>query len=295
MSDSLRSSQLMDKRQRARLFRQRLENAIKERNISRSELTRLARIDRSTLSALLFPHGTRLPNGQIIAGISSALNVSADWLLGLTSEQQGSAEILEASLQITGVEPAPIDANMIQWQREAAGYKIRHVPLRLPDLIKTGAVIDYEYSGYSTKTAQQARSDAKNQIDVMKQPETEFEICLPFQTFQSFAAGEQVWGALSPQHRYEQITYACELLDAFYPTVRIFLYDGLNHFLVPCTIMGPLRAVIFAGPAFFVFNTTVHIRALSQYFDLLIRHASVHPHEVTGWLRKLLDSEGLKL
>ncbi|NNG02912.1 MAG: transcriptional regulator, partial [Inquilinus sp.] len=56
---------------------------------------------------------------------------------------------------------------------------------------------------------------------------------------------------------------------------------------VPVTIFGPLRAAIYVGQAYIVFNSTEHIRVLTHHFDSLIRGAVVQPTDVPAYLRNL--------
>ena len=56
------------------------------------------------------------------------------------------------------------------------------------------------------------------------------------------------------------------------------------------TVFGSLRAVIYVGQAYLVFNTREHIRELVMHFDNLIRAAIVQPTEVVGVLQSLHDS-----
>lgn len=70
-----------DKRRRSALFRTRLAQAMKERGETQSGLARAIRVDRSTVSQLLKPETTRLPNAQVVAECAGHLGVSADWLL----------------------------------------------------------------------------------------------------------------------------------------------------------------------------------------------------------------------
>src|SRR3546814_2465267 len=79
------------------------------------------------------------------------------------------------------------------------------------------------------------------------------------------------------------------LVEELYPTYRWFLYDGLAHYSAPVTIFGPIRAAVYIGNMYFVFNSTEHIRALTQHFDNLIRGAIVQPPEVPQLLRLLLQ------
>src|SRR3546814_1973188 len=79
------------------------------------------------------------------------------------------------------------------------------------------------------------------------------------------------------------------LVDELYPTLLWFLYDGRAHYSAPVTISGPTRAAVYIGNMYFVFNSTEHIRALTQHFDNLIRGAIVQPPEVPQLLRLLLQ------
>ena len=69
----------MDKRDRADLFRSRLDEAMKREGITRSALARIAGVDRSTIAQLLGEEGDgRLPNAHLAAECAAALKVSAD-------------------------------------------------------------------------------------------------------------------------------------------------------------------------------------------------------------------------
>src|SRR3546814_18994843 len=78
-----------------------------------------------------------------------------------------------------------------------------------------------------------------------------------------------------------------DLLEELYPTFRWFLYDGLQRYSVPITIFGPLRAAIYVGQMYLVFQSTEHIRTLTENFDGLIRGAVAQPPEVPNHLRRL--------
>lgn len=115
----------VDKRDRATDFRDRLAKAMAARGLSQSALARAIGVDRSTISQLLTGTGARLPNAQVVAECASALNVSADWLLGLSARPEPLADLLAASTSITEAPRALIDDTIFGWHREAAGYKIR--------------------------------------------------------------------------------------------------------------------------------------------------------------------------
>ena len=114
------------------------------------------------------------------------------------------------------------------------------------------------------------------------------EVCCSRQSLESFARGEGVWRELDAEIRREQLCSMIYLIDELYPTFRWFLYDGVRRYSVPLTIFGPKRAAIYVGHMYFVFNSTEHIRVLTQHFDELIRAAVVQPREITTLLQHLL-------
>ena len=83
-----------DKRFTVQLFRERLEQAIDRAGVTRAGLARRIGVDRSTLSQVLSQESVRLPRADTVAAIASALQVSLDWLLGLSESNQLGADIL---------------------------------------------------------------------------------------------------------------------------------------------------------------------------------------------------------
>ena len=80
-----------------------------------------------------------------------------------------------------------------------------------------------------------------------------------------------------------------QLHDELYPRMRLYLFDGRRVYSAPLTIFGPLRASLFLGQSFFVFNTTEHIRTLTRHFDQLIRDAVVQSHALDDYIDGLLS------
>jgi hypothetical protein len=78
------------------------------------------------------------------------------------------------------------------------------------------------------------------------------------------------------------------LIEELYPACRWFLSDARDRFSAPITVFGPLRATIYVGQMYFVFNSTEHIRALTAHFDGLIRAAKIQPPSVIDLLHDLL-------
>ncbi len=279
----------MDRRDTVRVFRARLGEALERSRFNRSGLAREVGIDRSTLSQLLAKENDRLPRADTVAAIAAALQVSLDWLLGLSQEEKLGADILRQSLQIEPTSTDPADERLARWHAEAAGYKIRHVPTTLPDVLKTDAFIRYEFSAFHTATPQQAMAKSHARLAYMRLPETDMEIGSSVQILEGFARGEGIWRDLGGDDRRDQLRHMIDLVEELYPSLRWFLFDGLTRYSAPITVFGPRRAALYVGQMYFVFNTTEHIRVLTRHFDDLIRAAVVQPPEIGAFLRRLLD------
>ena len=277
----------MDRRDTAQRFRERLGEAMASARVNRSTLATRIGIDRSTLSQLLAPEVDRLPRADTAAAIAAALNVSLDWLLGLSQEAKLGADILLESVEVKLSADTPADESLAAWYAEAVGYKIRHVPATLPDLMKTEEVLDHEYRDFAARSADRAIADSHGRLAYVRLPETDIEICQSSQSLESFMHGEGIWRTLSLSARRNQLDHMIALNDELYPTLRMFFFDGLTHFSVPYTVFGPQRAVVYVGQMFFAFNTTEHIRVLSRHFDALVRAATVPAHAAGDFLRTL--------
>ena len=130
---------ILDKRDRADLFRNRLTQAMHAKNMSKSALSRETHVDRSTIGQLLRDDQPRLPNAQLTADVATALGVSTDWLLGLTNRPETPGDIVAAAMSLSPAERTSADKQLLAWHIEAAGFKVRHVPATLPDILKTEA------------------------------------------------------------------------------------------------------------------------------------------------------------
>ena len=155
----------IDKRNRAAQFRERLRQALQLSGISQAALARNIGVDRSTISQLLGDSGARLPNAQVVGECSAALNVSADWLLSLSDRPENATDIVANSLSLTRAPRALVDEQIYQWHRDAAGYKIRHVPATLPDMFKADAMLEWEYAPHLGRTIQQAIGTSKDRLN----------------------------------------------------------------------------------------------------------------------------------
>ena len=285
--DDLSPSAAFERQDAARLFRQRLGEAMQRAKLSQAQLAQRVGIDRSTLSQLLSAENDRLPRADTVAAIGNALQVSLDWLLGLRGEVELGAAILPEAPQVTLTPQSTADQDLARWHEEAAGYKIRYVPTSLPDLAKTDRVMEYEFDAYLARTSDQAIAASRDKLTYTRMPETDMEVCLPRQLIQGFALGEGIWRDLDKDARLEQIDRMTRVFEELYPSLRLYMYDARSLFAVPYTVFGPVRAVVYVGQMYFVFNTTEHIRTLTRHFDDLVRRAIVQANETPDYLRQL--------
>ncbi len=277
----------MGKRDTSAVFRVRLQQVIAESGLSRTAFADRLGTDRSTLSQLLSEKNLRLPRAETIAAIARQAHVSVDWLLGLTQEDALATGLLEETVALEPRVASPADEQLRQWHAEATGYKIRYVPTTLPDLLKTEAVIRYEYRVHETVPPEGRIEQSEDRLAYSRRPETDMEVCSSFQGLEGFALGQGLWKGLSVAARLEQIDVMVALLDELYPTLRWFLFDGLQRYAAPLTIFGPKRAAIYLGDMYLVSTSTEHIQTLTRNFDNLIRVAVTQPPEVPGYLRRL--------
>jgi transcriptional regulator with XRE-family HTH domain len=278
-----------DKRDRAALFRARLAQAMREAGVNQSALARVVGVDRSTISQLLAEGAARLPNAQVVAECAAALKVSADWLLGLTERPERLADLLAASMTVTEAPRALVDEQIFAWHQEATGYKIRHVPATLPDMLKTRAVMEWEYRPQLGRTAEQAIGASEDRLDWMRAAPSDYEIALPLHEIESFARAEGYYAGLPAALRRAQIDWMTEVIGQLYPTLRLYLFDARRVFSAPITVFGPLLAVLYMGRHYLAFRDTERVAGFTQHFDWLVREADLGAREVPGLLRKLRD------
>ncbi|MDM7933401.1 helix-turn-helix transcriptional regulator [Tabrizicola sp.] len=278
----------IDKRDRAPVFRARLAEAMVERKVSQAALARLTGVDRSTISALLQP-GTRLPNAQLAADCARALGISADWLLGLSGRPEPIADLLAASLSLTEAPRALIDERIFGWHQEAAGYKIRHVPATLPDMLKTRAVVEWEYAPQLGRTEEQAIGAFEDRLKWMRGAGSDYEIALPLHELTAFATGTGYYEGLAADLRLQQLQHLMTLCDQLYPSLRLCLFDARRLFSAPITVFGPLLAVIYMGRHYLAFRDSARVETITQHFDFLVREAEVGARDMVAHLQGLCD------
>lgn len=279
---------IINKLDRAALFRTRLAEAMEQTGTSRAALARATGVDRSTVTQLLSEADARMPGGHLVAACAETLSVSTDWLLGLSDRPEASADLLTATL--TEAERATsADDQIFAWHQEAAGYKIRHVPATLPDMLKTRAVMEWEYAGTMNRSPGQAIAVAEARLDWMRASESDYEIALPLHEMRSFAEGTGYYSDLPAGVRREQIDWILSVHDQLYPTLRLFLYDAARVYSAPITIFGPKLAAIYLGRYYVAFRDRDRVRALTRHFDWLVREASHTARDLIPVLSDLRD------
>ena len=184
---------------------------------------------------------------------------------------------------------ALIDAQLFAWHQEAAGYKIRHVPAGLPDMVKIRPMLEWEYAPSLGHTIDLAIASAEDRLNWMRQAQSDYEIALPLHELQGFARAEGYYRGCPKQIRIEQLKHLARLTEQLYPVMRICLFDARKIYSSPITIFGPLRAVIYLGQKYLVFRVPDRIQALSQHFDGLIRAAEIGTRDLPAIIGALLQ------
>ncbi|WP_108815336.1 helix-turn-helix domain-containing protein [Loktanella sp. Alg231-35] len=279
----------VDKRDRAQLFRERLSAAMTQTNATQSGLARQAGVDRSTLSQLLKDDGARLPNAQLVAECAAALGVSADWLLGLSDRPEQAADLVATAISMTEAPRAMVDDQIFAWHQEAAGYKIRHVPAGLPDMLKTIDILRWEYAPSLGKTIEQAIGASTDRLNWMRGSRSDYEIAIPMSEVEAFARAEGYYAGIPSELRKAQLLQFRDLHAQLYPGLRLHLFDQRELYSAPVTVFGPLLAVIYIGQNYLVFRDTERVTAITKHFDALVRAASISQKDLTVYFDGLIQ------
>jgi len=278
---------LIDKRMRAEQFRARLQRAMEEIGMSQSALARAIQVDRSTISQVLKDDGARLPSAHITGACATALGVSADWLLSLSDRPESAAELMSNTLSFTEAPRALVDERIFDWHREAAGYKIRHVPAGLPDMMKTRAMLEWEYAPHLGRTTEQAINASEERLAFMHNSSSDYEIALPIFELHSFAKGTGYYEGLPDALRRDQIDRMIDLTEQLYPRLRLYLFDARRLYSAPITIFGPLLAVVYVGSYYMAFRDRDRVATFTDHFDRLVREAYLGTRSLPDHLRAL--------
>ena len=270
-----------DKRDMAYVFRERMSMLIALRGLNFTQFARSVGVDRSALSQFLTPNSTRLPRAETLCVIAKSCGVSLDWLMGLIATEGDDGDIVPSieAMRLSGQDAVE---KIAEWNKEAIGYKIRYVPCSIPDFLRIQEVSDFEFKAHNQDIREAQDRQARQQLSGEPYLETDVEVCIPTQILEQLAKGQGIWQGLDEKIRHKQLRHMVTLIEEFYPTFRLFIYDQVDTYSSPYTIFGPLRAAIYIGNMYLVVNSVEHIKAMSQHFDRLIRAAIIPPDRVKG-------------
>ena len=269
-------------------FRERVSLVLARSGLSYAAFARKARLDRSTLSQLLTGPMPRLPRTETLAAIASTARVSVDWLLGLSQREEVGAEIIEAVMQIEPFGDTPAHGVFLEWLRAAQGTRICSVPIGIPDLLKTEAVLKKEFVDAFTSGTLTPVDAVTRRLEMLGQPHQQLELAISRDSLLAFALGIGQWAKIPPEIRREQLVHMIALVRQLYPTLRVYLYDEDMAYSVPFTVFGAQRVALFLGTNYLALNSPAHIEMFLHRFDGLIRVASTQPHEIADELARIM-------
>jgi len=225
-----------------------------------------------------------MPNAHLAAAYALVLEVSSDWLLGLTDRPERPGDVLATAMSTPQAERTSADAQLLEWHQEAAGYKVRHVPATLPDVLKTKSLLRWEYESFLGKSPEQAILAMEDRHTWMRDQISDYEIAVPISEIHSLAAGTGYYDGLDEEIRKDQLLQLGRITDELYPQLRIFAFDARRIFSAPVTVFGPALAVVYVGHCYLAFRSKDRVRLLITHFDNLVREASVDARQFSEWI-----------
>ena len=127
------------------------------------------------------------------------------------------------------------------------GYKIRHVPATLPDLLKSEAMLEWEYASLRDDASALAIDAMQEQLAWLREAQSDYEIAVPLHELSACAEGRGYYEGLAKDIRLEQLASIARMCREMYPRLRLFLFDAHQIFSAPVTIFGPKLAAIYVG------------------------------------------------
>lgn len=276
---------LIDKRRAAAIVRARLSLLLAQSGMTQAGFAQALGVDRSALSQLLSDANHRLPRAETLLAIAARFRVSADWILGLVDDRNPQVETFSAVETREALDSENRTA-IEQWHAEATGQKVRYVPLHLPDLMRTPAVIAFQ-AQRNPQEQRRLQRQTEQRLHFSRMPEADIESCMPLQTLETFAQGVGHWRGLPAHDRAEQLEHIAATLDELYPAFRLYLFDGLSGFVPPMTVFGYVQAAVYSGDVYLLVRAKPLVHDLARAFDQRIRHAAIQAHAVGEWVRAL--------
>ena len=274
---------MVEKKEISNVLQARLEEAFSLIEENPTAFCKKHDIDRNTFAQIASSDSFRLPRADTITKIARALNVSADWLLGLSEDKEHSAQILRTAVEtIDDVDSPTAEDIWINWHDEIGKSKVRTIPVTIPVPFKTKEYFIEEYSEIT------GRDRAEEEFEKLLKPPKDYEIVLPFQNLIDLAHGGFIYNSFPEEIRHAQLDHLASCIDEHYPSCKFYLFNALDSIVAPFTIFGYTRVAVYIDEKYLVYNTEKHIEFFSEIFDGLIASTVVHPHEVSDYIRSEL-------
>lgn len=267
-------------------FQKRFQQSFGGKDMTQADFARHSGVDKTIIAQLLNSPDIRLIRMDTIYQLAKGLDVSSDWLLGLSERREQAAHILSQSLYMDPIEDYdPLEEPICKFLVDNKGMKARYVATSILDHFKTPEVLSYETGISLAKMKKIHNGTPYGDIDL---GDYDFEACQSLHQLNSFAKGEDAWSGLSPADRKKQLIFMQSKIDKLYPTYKVYLYDDLTYFSVPFTIFGRQTAAVWSGNGYLIFRNDAYVRIFVKLFNRILKSADFYPHEFTGYLEKLL-------
>ncbi len=271
----------MKKEEISSIFQKRLLESFKKQEMNPTVFCRKYKIDRTTFVQLLSSNTHRLPRADTIIQIAQALNVSTDWLLGLSTEQEMGIDILSSAVQKVKTNDAPTAEYLWKkWHLDAKDNKVRTVPVTIPVPLKTERFFIEEYAPIIGN--KQAKKEYKKLLDVPG----EYEVAFPVQTLMDLRDQTGMFRNFSKETCIKQLEYIAQRNTNLYPVGRFYLFDLTETYVPSFTIFGYSKAAIYLDEKYLVYNAREYVLFLRDIFNNIIRSSVVRPHELTDFIYK---------
>ena len=157
-------------------------------------------------------------------------------------------------------------------------------------MMKTRAMLEWEYAPHLGRTTAQAINASEERLEFMRGSSSDYEIALPIFEMHSFAKGTGFYEGLPGDIRRDQIDRMIELTEQLYPRLRLYLFDAQRLYSAPVTIFGPLLAVFYVGSYYMAFRDKERIETFTDHFDRLVREAYIGTRGLPDHLRELREA-----
>jgi hypothetical protein len=154
-------------------------------------------------------------------------------------------------------------------------------------MLKTRAMVEWEYAMEPGRTAEQAFGAFEDRLAWMNSAGSDYEIALPLHDLAAFAGATGYYAGLPAAVRSGQLAHMIALARRLYPSLRLYGYDARQVFSAPVTVFGPRLAVIYMGSDYVAFRDTARVGRITGHFDSLVRAARISARDMPDYLSGL--------